>query len=342
MIKILSVGPGKENPFGGVGRAFQDQSKIMGTAENIDITNFNILDLKTSIKSLFVLNRQIRKAELIHIHCSFTKRSSSLQLLIPLYLAKQFGKKVIVTYHSGDPSDFVKNNRSFLKRIFQIPDKILVPSKAQKRLLIQGGVVREEKCEHLYNFVNQDYLDRSGTLLEKFEKENIVITVGAVNKVNLNRKGFGDFVDIAERYPNVKFLLIGKWVDDTATNLKKGAPSNLELTGYVDEEKLLEYYARAKVYLQLSARESFGIGVAEAMCFNCVPIVYGRGALPELVGTEGYSVKYGDRMEIVRKLDTIIKGESDFDPRTRILMNFTPDSYKEKYLRIVEDVMKRT
>lgn len=48
------------------------------------------------------------------------------------------------------------------------------------------------------------------------------------------------------------------------------------------------------VYAQLSAYESFGMALAEAMQCGCVPVVTRRGALPEVVGDAGWYVPYGD------------------------------------------------
>jgi glycosyltransferase involved in cell wall biosynthesis len=48
------------------------------------------------------------------------------------------------------------------------------------------------------------------------------------------------------------------------------------------------------VYVQLSAYESFGMALAEAMQCGCVPVVTRRGALPEVVGDAGWYVPYGD------------------------------------------------
>ena len=62
---------------------------------------------------------------------------------------------------------------------------------------------------------------------------------------------------------------------------------DLDFTGYVDDEQLLQYYQKAKVYVQFSKHEGFGASVVEAMLCECVPLVSNKGSLPEVVGGYG-------------------------------------------------------
>jgi len=56
-------------------------------------------------------------------------------------------------------------------------------------------------------------------------------------------------------------------------------------------EKLVRFYQTATVYCQFSLIESFGMTVAEAMLFGCVPVATAVGALPEVVGNTGYLIE---------------------------------------------------
>lgn len=56
--------------------------------------------------------------------------------------------------------------------------------------------------------------------------------------------------------------------------------------GFVQDENLLMYYQRAKVYdVQVSAHEAFGMSLAESMLCECILVVTDRVALPEVVGS---------------------------------------------------------
>ena len=98
------------------------------------------------------------------------------------------------------------------------------------------------------------------------------------------------------------------------THILKGMPIFEAATVGIDaqvienipRERLLAMFKSAKVYCQPSYTESFGMSLLEAMACGCVPVVSQRDALPEVVGTVGFVVPYGDvertRRAIIRAL----------------------------------------
>jgi glycosyltransferase involved in cell wall biosynthesis len=123
--------------------------------------------------------------------------------------------------------------------------------------------------------------------LPNSRKENFVITAGNVDRSNLHRKGIESFVRAAAHLPDVPFVVIGAWRDNAIDDLRAMAFPNVQFTGWVSEATLNDYFARAKVYVQPSRHEGFGLSVAEAMLRECVPVVTRAGALPEVVGDAG-------------------------------------------------------
>ena len=131
--------------------------------------------------------------------------------------------------------------------------------------------------------------DPFGALPEK-PAEPLALTVGNVDRPNLERKGLRPFVEAAAELPEVEFVVAGRFVDDAGEELRAQAPPNLRLTGWVEEDELLDLYRRAAVYVQASRHEGFGVSVAEAMLAGCVPVVTRAGALPEVVGDTGIQI----------------------------------------------------
>jgi glycosyltransferase involved in cell wall biosynthesis len=118
-------------------------------------------------------------------------------------------------------------------------------------------------------------------------RESMVITVGNVTMSNLERKGHAAFVRVARLLPAIRFLLVGRWVDEAIDHLRAAAPPNVSFTGWVDDDRLGDLYRRSSAYVQLSQHESFGLSVAEAMQAGCIPVVHPVSALPETVGPHG-------------------------------------------------------
>jgi glycosyltransferase involved in cell wall biosynthesis len=131
--------------------------------------------------------------------------------------------------------------------------------------------------------------DPFGALPEK-PAEPLALTVGNVDRPNLERKGLRAFAEAAGELPDVEFVLAGRFVDGAGEELQTHAPANLRLTGWVEEDELLDLYRRAAVYVQASRHEGFGVSVAEAMLAGGVPVVTRAGALPEVVGDDGVQI----------------------------------------------------
>ncbi|MDE3133804.1 MAG: glycosyltransferase family 4 protein [Acidobacteriota bacterium] len=115
----------------------------------------------------------------------------------------------------------------------------------------------------------------------------IALTVGNVDATNLERKGLRAFVQAAALVPEVNFILAGRIIGDAGAELERIATPNVQLTGWLEDEQLESLLRHARVYVQASRHEGFGVSVAEAMLAGCVPVVTRAGALPEVVGETG-------------------------------------------------------
>jgi glycosyltransferase involved in cell wall biosynthesis len=140
-------------------------------------------------------------------------------------------------------------------------------------------------------------------VLPKGPRERMVLTVGNVDRSNLQRKGHEAFVRTAALLPDVNFVLAGAWKDGAVDRLRAIATPNVKLTGRLSDEELNDYYRRASVYVQASLHEGFGMSVAEAMMAGCVPVVSRAGALPEVTGDSGIFVDAPEPAVIARAIE---------------------------------------
>jgi glycosyltransferase involved in cell wall biosynthesis len=170
--------------------------------------------------------------------------------------------------------------------------------------------------------------DPFGALPEK-PPDPLALTVGNVDRPNLERKGLRAFAEAAAALPEVKFVVAGRFVDDAGERLRAQAPPNLRLAGWMEDDQLLGLYRRAAVYVQASRHEGFGVSVAEAMLAGCVPVVTRAGALPEVVGDLGVQI---DVPAAPSAVAAAIREALDRDPaeraaaRERVLHEFSLDA----------------
>jgi glycosyltransferase involved in cell wall biosynthesis len=106
----------------------------------------------------------------------------------------------------------------------------------------------------------------------------------------------------------------------------------MHLLGYVPDEQMMKYLHEAKVYVQVSAHEGFGISLAEAMLCECVPVVTDRGAIPEVVGDCGFYVPYGEPEATAEAIKSALQSDLGPNARNRIKNNF---SIKEREKRLI-------
>ncbi|MBS3768052.1 MAG: glycosyltransferase family 4 protein [Candidatus Cloacimonetes bacterium] len=222
-------------------------------------------------------------------------------------------------------------NRLLFRWSIKLTDRVLAVSKSIKDDIFKHTGFAKAKV--VYNGVDPDKFYAAGT------KENIVITVGYVKNSNLTRKGLENFVKTAKYLPQIKFYLIGKVLDDSIDYLKSIANDNVNFEGYVTFDKLRSYYQKAKVYVQTSAHEGFGISLAEAMLSECVPVVTSHGALPEVVGNTGFYVEYNNPEETAASIEKALNSSSGSAARQRIENHFSLSNREEQLIKIIKNLL---
>jgi glycosyltransferase involved in cell wall biosynthesis len=172
-------------------------------------------------------------------------------------------------------------------------------------------------------------------------KQPMALNVGAVGDTTLVQKGQIPFVEAARELPDVRFVLAGKWLDGSIEGLRRGAPDNVEFTGWLSDADLEDAYRRAAVYVQASRHEGFGLAVAEAMLAGCVPVVLNVTAMPEVVGDAGVLIESQDSGEVAAGVRRALELGPDAarSARARILTTFPMDARREGILQVVDEAV---
>ena len=118
--------------------------------------------------------------------------------------------------------------------------------------------------------------------------------------------------------PEVGFVVIGQNQEDDAMEfLRSIASPNVRFTGWITDDELFAYFARAAVYVQASVHEGFGLAVAEAMLCECAPVVTRAGSLPEVVGRDGVYLESAEPKTIAEGIRAGISAQPDIGSRAR-------------------------
>jgi glycosyltransferase involved in cell wall biosynthesis len=226
-----------------------------------------------------------------------------------VWLSKIFGKKSIVVVGGYEVAKVPEigygemlNPRTArsVKFVLDNADKVLAVSEFNKKEILK--YTNSKNVELVYNAVDCDKFKPKG------EREDLAITAGNPTKNTCKLKGIDTFVKASLAFPELKFVVIGTYDVDIRNRLKQIAP-NVEFTGALSHEEVTSWLKKAKVYCQLSYRESFGMSLLEAMSCGCIPVISNRGALPEVVDNLGFIVDYGDVDGTIKAISNALNSE---------------------------------
>ena len=267
---------------------------------------------------------------------------ADIHAYIAVRLSKIFRKKAIVVASGYSVVDMPEigyglmqspKSARVVKYILERVDTILAVSESNKRDILK--YTNNKNVKLIYHGIDDT------VFTPKNKKEDLLITVGYVNNSNIKRKGLETFVKSAVYLPSIEFVLIGKHLDDSIHYLKSIATPNVKFAGFVSDDELLKYYQMAKVYVQISAHEGYGMSLAEAMLCECVPVVTNRGAIPEVVGDTGFYVPYDDPKATAEAIKEALKLDKGKEARERIKNMFPIERREKELVEIIRGLIEK-
>lgn len=289
------------------------------------------------IKSLFFLLANLYKYKVIYIWFA------DYHSYIPILIGKILKKKTLLVvggydvcrekkYHYGS---FINPIRGYMA-LYSINNasRSLAVSKNIERIV--NKIAPSSNCSVIYNGVDLSPQNRV-TIENQNVKKTGVLCVSLVNsKQSFYIKGVDRYISAARILGDVEFTLIGA-EKEFILSIEKNIPTNLQIVGKVNHSNMANYYSRAKVYCQFSRRESFCLALAEAMIYNCSPVIANVGGMPEVTAQTGIIVSdYSPESLSI----AISKALSEEDQKelysNRIKSNFLKENRKQKLLQILE------
>ena len=167
--------------------------------------------------------------------------------------------------------------RRWITFCYGLGDVVLTPTEYSRKLIESYGL--KKPVYSISNGVDTGFF-RPGpaaraALRARYglaEGEKVVVSVGHM----IARKGIVEFLELARRVPEARFIWFG-WTDPKLipreiAQAVRDAPANVIFPGYVGREELREAYQGADVFAFLSREETEGIVVLEALACG-VPTV---------------------------------------------------------------------
>ena len=239
--------------------------------------------------------------------------------------AKKQGKKIV--YHAHSTEEDYKNGFIFAKqtsklikwwliKCYGLGDVIVTPTVYSKRLLQGYKGLENKKIYAISNGIDLDFFEPNKEYGEAFRKiygfskdDKVVVGIG----LYIERKGIVDFVELAKRMPEYKFIWFGHSPIAAATLPVKIALTtkldNLIFAGYVEKDMIRAALNGCNLYVFPTFEETEGIPIIEAMACKTPSIVRDipifDGWLEE--GKNMYKAKDVDAFE--EKIRDILEGK---------------------------------
>lgn len=241
----------------GLGKAIKHQMKALED-ERIEYTlnpkdDYDILHINTwFIKSYFIAKHAKRKGKKIVYHAHSTEEDYKNGFI----LAKQTSKLV----------------KWWLIKCYSLGDVIVTPTPYSKKLLEGYKGLEHKKIYAISNGVELDFFEKNKKYGEEFRKkygykkeDKVIIGIG----LYIERKGIVDFVELAKRMPEYKFIWFGYSPLAAATKPVRKAVntklSNLTFAGYVERDMIRAALNGCDLYLFPTFEETEGIPIIEAI-----------------------------------------------------------------------------
>lgn len=265
--------------------------------------------------------------------------------LLPFLLGRALGRKCVVVASGYDVAAMPEINYGNMRpgwrrlagqRVFALADRVLAVSEFTRREAMRNAGVPAAKIEVIPHGLNtEQFYPRSARL-----RAAQVLTVGGTTTATLRTKGAPDFMALAALFPEIPFLIVGPREAEGMATLRQMNAPNVQFLGPLYREDLIQVMQQSTVYAQLSAYESFGMALAEAMLCGCAPVVTDRGALPEVVGDAGWVAPYGDLAAYACAIKQALAAPASAgeNARQRIVNEFSLERRRQCLLQSLEKV----
>lgn len=323
----------------GVGSAYLELMKLLkedGKDKfeiqlNANIKNCDIIHSHTVEPRNYIKMKRAKVPTVAYVHFLPDTLDGSIKL--PKFAFKIFKKYVISFYKNAD--------------------HLVVVNPIFKKDMVKAGL-DENKITYIPNFVSKEKFykmndkDRKKARKDFNIKDNEFVVIGA-GQVQ-TRKGVLDFVEVAKKLPDIKFIWAGGFsfgaITDGHKELQKvmeNPPKNVEFIGIIPREKMNDLFNAADLLFVPSYNELFPMTILEA-CSTDTPLLLRDLELYEDILFKKY-LKANDNDEfakLITKLSSDSKTYQKAVDNSKYISNFyTKEHVYEMWDKFYTSIIKK-
>lgn len=185
------------------------------------------------------------------------------------------------------------------KTLLKTVDHIITISESAKKDIIKFVGFPKEKITVTYLAAGKECVKLP------IQKDNTILYIGDINP----NKNISSLLKAVAILKNEKLVLVGKALaesKDIKNEIESlGMTERVTLTGFIDEQEKVNLLNKAKVYVQPSVYEGFGLPVLEAMSCGTPVICGNNSSFPEIAGDAATYANVSDPTDLADKIKNI-------------------------------------
>ena len=255
----------------------------------------------------FILRIIFFRPDAVLLNPSF-KRTSMIRDMIFLFISSTMKQKTFIFFHGWDNNYAKQPDKKKLIKTLNRAKGIFVLAGEFKEQLINMGI-------KVPIFIGTTKVDDKLTKEYNIEKRNGRInTILFLSRVEIEKGiiiALDTFKILKQKYPSLKFKITGKGkaLSKSKEYVKKNNIKDVEFTGELFGENLIEAFSSGDIYIFPSFAEGMPTSVLEAMAFGLPVITRKVGGLADFFENEkmGYITKSFNPKDFALEIEKLIK-----------------------------------
>lgn len=185
------------------------------------------------------------------------------------------------------------------KNLLKTVDHIITISKSARDDIVKIVGIPENKITVTYLAVGKEYVSL------KIPKDGSILYIGDINP----NKNLSSLFKATQLLPKAKLIMVGKALAESIEIKKEisdlGISDRVTLKGFIEETEKIKLINKARVYVQPSIYEGFGLPVLEALACGTPVICGNNSSMPEIGGNAVTYANVLDPKDLADKINKI-------------------------------------
>src|SRR5262245_9892987 len=254
-------------------------------------------------------------------------------------IAKLYGKRVLLNYHSGEAEDHLRRWPRSTRLIFRLADRVVTPSRYLVGVFARFGIEAEavSNTAPLERFAFRERRPLRPTLLSNRSLESHYNVADTLRS----------FALVERRVPDARLIVAGDGGE--RSRLQSLAAElglkRVEFVGAAPPDRMPELYDRADIFVNSSLVDNMPLSMIEAFACGLAVVSSNAGGIPSLVtgGVTGLLSPCGDyealAANVIRLLEDQRLAASLINRARAACRQYTWEAARGSWLKIYESVV---